>query len=112
MAGIDQDVSLSPEQASKAIYSAVVDGSFTGTLIDRYSVQGGENTVCLIEVYEKHYYRAGNRLTLTVTIDNMSGHTHIHSIGGGGGEGLFRFDWGAAESFEGIIADALSPYKT
>lgn len=112
MAGLDQDVSLSPEQTSKVIYSAVVDGSFTGTLIDRYAVQGRDNAVCIVEVYEKHYYRAGNRLTLTVTIENMSGHTHVHSIGGGGGEGLFRFDWGAAESFEGVISDALSPYET
>mgnify|MGYP000364439711 CR=1 FL=1 len=29
----------------------------------------------------------------------------------GGGEGLFRFDWGAAESFEGVVHDALSRYR-
>ena len=61
-------------------------------------------------VYEKHYWRAGNRLTLTVTIDNMSGRTRVHTVGGGGGEGLFRFDWGASQSFEGVVQDALAPY--
>ena len=34
----------------------------------------------------------------------------ISLFGGGGGEGLFRFDWGAGESFEGVVQDALSSY--
>ena len=49
----------------------------------------------VVAVYEKHYYRAGNRLTLTVVLDDFTGRTRVHCIGGGGGEGLFRFDWGA-----------------
>lgn len=73
-------------------------------------LQGPNGLQCAVMVYEKHYWRAGNRLTLTVTIDNLSGRTRVHTIGGGGGEGLFRFDWGAAESFEGVVQDALSPY--
>ena len=28
-----------------------------------------------------------------------------------GAVGLFRFDWGAAESFEGVVHDALSHYR-
>lgn len=48
----------------------------------------------MVAVYEKHYYRAGNRLTLTVVLDDFTGRTRVHCISGGGGEGLFRFDWG------------------
>ena len=66
---------------------------------------------CVVAVYEKHYYRAGNRLTLTVVLDDFTGRTRVHCISGGGGEGLFRFDWGAAESFEGVVHDALSHYR-
>ena len=53
----------------------------------------------------------GNRLTLTVVLDDFTGRTRVHCISGGGGEGLFRFDWGAAESFEGVVHDALSHYR-
>lgn len=100
-------VSLSVEEAAKKIHSAVVDGSITGELLDHYVVRGQGDECCVVAVYEKHYWRAGNRLTLTVTIDNLSGHTRVHCIGGGGGEGLFRFDWGAASSFSSLVFDCL-----
>ncbi|WP_313162580.1 DUF6054 family protein [Sedimentibacter sp.] len=41
----------------------------------------------------------------------MEGVTKVHCISGGGGEGFFRFDWGAAESFEYCVENALSKYK-
>ena len=103
-------VTCSIGQCAELIHSAIVDGSVTGELLDRYEVQSPDGLKCLLMVYEKHYWRAGNRLTLTVTIDNMSGRTRVHTVGGGGGEGLFRFDWGASQSFEGVVQDALAPY--
>lgn len=107
---LDLQVNLSPERATEVVHSGIVDGSITGTLIDYHTVQGADGSLCVISVYEKHFYRAGNRLTLTVIIDNMSGITKVHSISGGGGEGLFRFDWGASDSFETCVVDALSPF--
>ncbi len=107
---LDLTVNLSPQEASNVINHAIVNGSITGKLIDDHTVSGQDGSLCVISVYEKHYYRAGNRLTLTVIIDNMSGCTHVHSISGGGGEGLFRFDWGASDSFENCVSNALSIY--
>ena len=104
-------VSLTPEQAVDVVHHAVVDGSITGELIDHYAVQGAPGQYCIVAVYEKHYYRAGNRLTLTVIIDNLQGPTRVHTISGGGGEGFFRFDWGASDSFENCAAEALAPYE-
>lgn len=103
-------VTCSIGQCAELIHSAIVDGSVTGELLDRHEVRSPDGLKCLVMVYEKHYWRAGNRLTLTVTIDNMSGRTRVHTVGGGGGEGLFRFDWGASQSFEGVVQDALAPY--
>ena len=103
-------VTCSIGQCAELIHSAIVDGSVTGELLARYGVRSPDGLLCLVMVYEKHYWRAGNRLTLTVTIDNMSGRTRVHTVGGGGGEGLFRFDWGASQSFEGVVQDALAPY--
>ena len=103
-------VSLSIDECGQLIHSAIVDGSITGELLDHYVLDGPNGMRCAVMVYEKHYWRAGNRLTLTVTVDNLTGSTRVHTISGGGGEGLFRFDWGAAQSFEGVVQDALAPY--
>ena len=104
-------VSLGVQQAAQVIDDAVVRGSFTGECIDAYGAGAPGGGGFVLRVYEKHYMRAGNRLTLTVVLDDLSGTTRVHCIGGGGGEGLFAFDWGAADSFSGVVANALAPYR-
>lgn len=106
----DFNVSLSPHEAIQIIDKQIVNGSITGECIDEYVNEMGDGTMVAVVVYEKHYYRAGNRLTLTVVVDNLSGVTHIHTASGGGGEGFFRFDWGASDSFENCVSDALYEY--
>lgn len=103
-------VSISPQEAVELLNRHIVNGSITGELIDQYTNTTDNGAEVIVLVYEKHYYRAGNRLTLTIVIDNLSGKTHIHSAGGGGGQGLLRFDWGASGSFEDSTYDALYKY--
>ena len=103
-------VSLDLRSCGEKVHAAVTD-SITGELIDHYVVSHPEGGRCVVAVYEKHYYRAGNRLTLTVILDNFTGKTRVHCISGGGGEGLFRFDWGASQSFEDVVHEALSSYR-
>jgi hypothetical protein len=102
-------VTLDLNGTAAAIYDAIVGGSITGELIDSYTIES-QSGACIVQVFEKHYWRAGNRLTLTAVTDNLSGITRVHCISGGGGEGLFRFDWGAADSFTGAVSNALQPY--
>lgn len=104
-------VSMDVQRTINAINDAVVGGSITGELIDHYGVASPQGGGFVVLVYEKHYYRAGNRLTLTVVVDDLTGRTRVHSVSGGGGEGLFRFDWGASKSFSGVVVNALSPYR-
>lgn len=103
-------VSVTIDEAVDLIYEAVVNGSVTGELIDKYEINGLDNKKCIVMVFDKHYYRAGNRLTLTVVIDNLQDTTRVHYTGGGGGQGLFKFDWGAASSFEDIVPRVLKNY--
>ena len=106
----DLYVSISPQEVANLISRTITNKSVTGELIDEYTTVTNDGAKVIVQVYEKHYYRAGNRLTLTVVIDNVSGKTHIHAIGGGGGQGLFRFDYGASGSFEDSIYDAVYQY--
>ena len=59
--------------------------SITGELVDHYELTHPGGGTCVVAVYEKHYYRAGNRLTLTVVLDDFTGRTRVHCISGGGG---------------------------
>jgi hypothetical protein len=104
-------VLLDMRAAMDVIDNAVVGGSITGERIDQYGQAAPGGGGFVVMVYEKHYYRAGNRLTLTVTVDDLTGKTRVHCVGGGGGEGLFRFDWGASKSFAGVVQQALAQWR-
>ena len=53
----------------------------------------------------------GKILTSFLTIFMMMLELFSALLGGGGGEGLFRFDWGASYSFQEAAAKALMPYR-
>lgn len=110
MSGDNFKVTLGLKEAIELLDEGIVEGSFTGERVDYYVVHADNNHSVIVVVYEKHFYRAGNRLTLTVVIDNISGITNVHSIGAGGGEGLFRFDWGASEKFTNAPREILAKY--
>ena len=64
-------VSLGLRECGEAIHAAVTD-SVTGELVDHYELTHPGGGTCVVAVYEKHYYRAGNRLTLTVVLDDFT----------------------------------------
>ena len=103
-------VSLKIDETVRLIDEAVVGGSITGECIDAYTVAGPDGKSCAVLVYEKHYYRTSNRLTLTAVVDDMGENTRVHCISGGGGR-FFRFDWGAAQSFSSVVQRALERYR-
>jgi hypothetical protein len=102
-------VRCSMYEAEKLLDQHIIDGSITGTCIGRHTT-GTVGQMTVVIIYEKHYYRAGNRLTLTVVLDDTTGSTRVFACGGGGGQGLFRFDWGAAQSFKNSAFEALKNY--
>ncbi|MBO5332583.1 MAG: hypothetical protein J6B37_00535 [Clostridia bacterium] len=105
----DFDVNISPREAIEIIDNEIVNKTVTGEKINEYVRQFDDKIIAVI-VYEKHYLRAENRLTLTAVIDNLHGATHVHLVGGGGGQGLFNFDGGAAHDFEICAYAALFDY--
>lgn len=63
-------------------------------------------------VVEKFFLRNSSRASLSIVIsENEYGSTNIVAVGSGGGQGwLFKFDWGAAGSFEGKITNILEQH--
>lgn len=105
------NVSVDLVTAANIVSRYIIEGSFSGQLIDDYQVHIKDGSVCHVLVFEKYYYRVSNRLTLTVTIDNADGFTRVHYVSGGGGNGtLFRFDWGSSDSFGSQVYEALHNY--
>ena len=103
-------VNVSPTKAMESIETYVVEGSVSGTLVDRYARQVEEHEIHVL-ILEKYYMRSNNRASLTVTIDNFGGDTKVHAVASGGSEGVFfRFDWGAGNSFANSVEAALEPY--
>ena len=102
--------SIDIDKAANLIENGILHSSLTGEMIDYYEVSAQNDIKCIVMIFERHYLRAGNRLTLTVTLDNINGVTRIHYVGGGGGEGFFKFDWGAAESFGELIPKILDEF--
>ena len=103
-------VSLSLPEAAEIIRKQVEDESVTGELLDDYTVST-EGGVLRNLIFEKWFYRVGNRLVMTVTLDDVTGRTRIHVVSGGGGESVWwKFDWFAGESFADEPYNAMENY--
>ena len=98
-------VSLPLPEAAARIRRRIEDSSATGELLDDYTVSGADGAVRVL-TFEKWFYRVGNRLVLTATLDDLTGPTRVHVVAGGGGASAWwKFDWFAGESF------ADEPYR-
>lgn len=103
------NVSLSIDETVAILKKEIIRGSITGELISERTININDKKVVTL-IYVKHFWRAGNHVTLTVTIDNADELVRVHSVGSGGGEGLFKFDWGASESFSNSVEYVLKKY--
>lgn len=74
-------------------------------LVDSVSRGGAE-----LLIFEKHYYRAGNYLTLSILVSSENGLVIVDSIASGAREGvLFDVTWGAEEDFAMEANAVLAP---
>lgn len=94
------------DSALKIINTELVDGSFSGELVDVYNAD--ENVV--VAVYEKYFYRVKNYLTATVVLTNTSFGVKVYVKSSGGSETLLNFDWGASDKFEETVEKSLEEY--
>lgn len=78
-------------------------------LVDHVVRRAGGITIHVM-VFEKYYWRASNRASLTVVVSGDDANVAVDAIGAGGGQGpIFKFSWGAEESFTGTVEHVLRP---
>ena len=76
----DLKVELPIEEVLKKLDEGILLGNITERL-DYYEVPSGDKGKFIVVVYGKHYYRANNRLTLTICLNDINGITNLHAVG-------------------------------
>ena len=108
---INIKVSINPFQAASIVEKHVASSGISAELIDRYTSVSPDGRQIAVLVFEKYFMRNSSRASLTVTFEDLRGECSVHAVGSGGGQGtLFKFDWGAGDSFENDVEDALEKY--
>lgn len=94
-------------QIINAVDQEIEQSGMSVDIVGRNTLHLDDVTVYL-RVYEKFYYRAGNRVSLTLMLCESRGEIHATAVSAGGGNGVFlRFSWGAEESFLTVVEQAL-----
>ena len=94
-------------ETAQLLISGVQESGITCELIDSAERRIGDRKAVLL-VFEKYYMRSSNRASLSVMLTENEGTVYVDAVSAGGGQGaLFRFSWGAEESFVSIVPRIL-----
>jgi hypothetical protein len=86
----------------------VVSSGLSCELIDSVVRRVGQDTTTILLVFEKYYMRSSNRASLSIMLTQDGSTVYLDAVSAGGGQGaLFRFSWGAEESFVSIVPSIL-----
>ncbi len=103
---------ISVGEAARTVCGLVEKSGVSSKMTDCYEMRQGETLCGMVLVFEKYYVRAGSRLSMTVTMDNLEGHTRVHwaVTGGSGIFGNTGDSKVAAEKYSNTLREALFPY--
>ena len=88
MAKIQRELYGDFDMILNAINSAVMGGSLSASLEDSSDFYD-QNSRCSVRVYERYSYMGKNRVSLSVTLYETSGHVFLSAIASGGSQALF-----------------------
>lgn len=107
MARISMTGSGIPSEINDYLTQGILDSGLSCELLDRVQ-RGGGDQFMTVSVFEKYYWRSSNRASLTPVVCGAGGRVYVDAIGSGGGQGpLFKFSWGAEESFVSVVENLL-----
>ncbi len=88
MAKIQRELYGNFDMILNAVDNAVRGGSISATLEDSSDFYDRDSR-CSVRVYERYSYIGKNRVSLSVTLYETSGHVYISAIASGGSQALF-----------------------
>lgn len=89
------------------IVTEMENSGMSTQLVDSITRKTGDVSQYIM-IFEKYYMRSSNRASLTVVLTEMDHNLMVDAIGAGGGQGpIFKFSWGAEESFVSVIEEIL-----
>jgi hypothetical protein len=102
-------VSITPMEALEQVKKHQVSAG--SELIHEELYDLGDDRAIGTLVFQKYYFRAGNRAALVVIADNLKGYCEVRSIATGSSQGaIFNFDWGAADDYAASVREALKAH--
>lgn len=79
-------------------------------LVDSSTMILGDTQVA-VRVYDKYFFRNGNRASLTLTVAGKGDDLRVSAIGAGGGSGIvFNFSLGAETAMVDVVKSAVEDY--
>lgn len=95
---------------SDIIITGIANSAISTELIERTDRYCGDVRATML-VFEKYYWRASSRASLSVLITGNGETVTVDAIGAGGGTGIFlNFSWGAEESFAETVRRILNEH--
>lgn len=95
------------EDMANLIIREMESSTMSTQLVDSITRKTGDLSMYIL-VFEKYYMRSSNRASLTVVVTEVNHDIKVDAIGAGGGQGvIFKFSWGAEESFVSVIEEIL-----
>lgn len=105
-------LSLSVGEAAHAVSTSVERLGKSSKMNDCHELRQNGELRAMVLVFEKYYVRAGGRMSMTVTLDDLEGKTRAHWTVSGG-EGVFDPSGDskvAAQKYSEGLREALFPF--
>jgi hypothetical protein len=89
------------------LHEDIMKSAATMNLVDESDFNIGNINIA-VRVYDKYFFRNGNRVNLSLTVAGNDSEVHISAIGAGGGQGIiFNFSLGAEDDLVDVVKASL-----
>ncbi len=111
MAKIQQELYGNFDMILNAVTNAVMGGSMSATLEDSSDFYDRDSR-CSVRVFERYSYWGKNRVSLSLTLYETSGHVYISAITSGGSPAMFfKINTFGEKAFLDTIRDTISAFS-
>ena len=95
------------EKVLRHLQDDISNSGISMNLVDESNYNYGDTKIA-VRVYDKYFFRNGNRASLSLTIVGHESDIFISAIGAGGGQGvIFNFSLGAEDDMVSVVRESI-----